>query len=217
VTPFLLILSSPSGGGKTTIARALLAAREDLGYSVSATTRAPREGERDGVDYFFQSRAEFEARRSRGEFLEWAEYGGSLYGTLTAEVDRLLESGRSVVLDIEVQGAQQVRERRSDVVGIFILPPSADVLVELLSQRGAATGEELRRRMRRAREELELAPTYDYIVENDNRTQAVSEVAAIIDSESRRAGRITALEQSVSEMRQRLLEIVNRIVPEEEK
>ncbi len=217
MTPFLLILSSPSGGGKTTIARALLAAREDLGYSVSATTRAPREGERDGVDYFFQSRAEFEARRSRGEFLEWAEYGGSLYGTLTAEVDRLLESGRSVVLDIEVQGAQQVRERRSDVVGIFILPPSADVLVELLSQRGAATGEELRRRMRRAREELELAPTYDYIVENDNRTQAVSEVAAIIDSESRRAGRITALEQSVSEMRQRLLEIVNRIVPEEEK
>jgi guanylate kinase len=213
----LLILSSPSGGGKTTIARALLAAREDLGYSVSATTRAPREGERDGVDYFFQSRAEFEARRSRGEFLEWAEYGGSLYGTLTAEVDRLLESGRSVILDIEVQGAQQVRERRSDVVGIFILPPSADVLVERLSQRGAATGEELRRRMQRAREELELAPTYDYIVENDNRTQAVSEVAAIIDSESRRAGRITALEQSVSEMRQRLLEIVNRIVPEEEK
>ncbi len=217
MTPFLLILSSPSGGGKTTIARALLAAREDLGYSVSATTRAPREGERDGVDYFFQSRAEFEARRSRGEFLEWAEYGGSLYGTLTAEVDRLLESGRSVILDIEVQGAQQVRERRSDVVGIFILPPSADVLVERLSQRGAATGEELRRRMQRAREELELAPTYDYIVENDNRTQAVSEVAAIIDSESRRAGRITALEQSVSEMRQRLLEIVNRIVPEEEK
>jgi len=216
VTPFLLILSSPSGGGKTTIARALLAARDDLGYSVSATTRAPREGERDGVDYFFQSRAEFEERRGRGEFLEWAEYGGSLYGTLNAEVDRVLETGSSVVLDIEVQGARQVRERRSDVVGIFILPPSADVLVERLSQRGAATGEELRRRMQRAREELELAPTYDYIVENDNRTQAVSEVAAIIDSESRRAGRITALERSVSEMRQRLLELVNQIPLKEE-
>lgn len=216
MTPFLLILSSPSGGGKTTIARALLAARDDLGYSVSATTRAPREGERDGVDYFFQSRAEFEERRGRGEFLEWAEYGGSLYGTLNAEVDRVLETGSSVVLDIEVQGARQVRERRSDVVGIFILPPSADVLVERLSQRGAATGEELRRRMQRAREELELAPTYDYIVENDNRTQAVSEVAAIIDSESRRAGRITALERSVSEMRQRLLELVNQIPLKEE-
>ncbi len=216
MTPFLLILSAPSGGGKTTIARALLAARDDLGYSVSATTRVPREGERDGVDYFFQSRAEFEERRSRGEFLEWAEYGGSLYGTLNAEVDRVLATGRSVVLDIEVQGARQVRERRSDAVGIFILPPSADVLVERLSQRGAATGAELRRRMQRAREELELAPMYDYIVENDNRTQAVSEVAAIIDSESRRAGRITALEESVSKMRQRLLEIVNQIAPEQE-
>lgn len=107
--PFLLVLSAPSGGGKTTIAKALLAAREDLGYSVSATTRAPRPGEREGTDYHFLARAEFDRRLAAGEFLEWAEYGGQRYGTLAAEVDGVLASGRHVVLDIEVQGARAIR------------------------------------------------------------------------------------------------------------
>ena len=118
MTPFLLVLSAPSGGGKTTIAKALLAARDDLDYSVSATTRPPREGERDGVDYHFLTREEFVRRRDAGDFLEWAQYGGALYGTLEAEVDRVLASGRRAILDIEVQGARQIRERRSDVVDV---------------------------------------------------------------------------------------------------
>ena len=110
--PFILVLSSPSGGGKTTIAKALLTARENLGFSISATTRAPRSDETNGVDYHFLTVDEFVERRERGEFLEWAEYSGHLYGTLESEVDRVLGEGRHVVLDIEIEGARQVRERR---------------------------------------------------------------------------------------------------------
>ncbi|MBI3081957.1 MAG: hypothetical protein HYY94_03435, partial [Gemmatimonadetes bacterium] len=112
VTPFLLVLSSPSGAGKTTITKALLAARDDLGFSISATTRPPRSGEVDGVDYHFLTPGEFERRRAAGAFLEWAEYGGQRYGTLVSEVERVLAQGRHVILDIEVQGARQLRERR---------------------------------------------------------------------------------------------------------
>jgi guanylate kinase len=208
MTPFLLILSSPSGAGKTTITRALLAARDDLGFSVSATTRAPRPGEQDGVDYHFLSREEFERRRAAGAFLEWAEYGGQLYGTLAAEVNQTQAQGRHVILDIEVQGARQVRERRSDVVSIFVLPPSADELVTRLGGRGTNQPNDLEQRLLRAVQELDEAQHYDYLVVNDDRTQAVAEVAAIIDAESRRTRRQHPLLDSVQELRRELTQLV---------
>lgn len=208
MTPFLLILSSPSGAGKTTITKALLAARDDLGFSVSATTRAPRSGEQDGVDYHFLTSEEFERRRAAGAFLEWAEYGGHLYGTLAAEVNQIQANGRHVILDIEVQGARQVRERRSDVVSIFVLPPSADELVTRLGGRGTDQPKDLEQRLLRAVDELDEAQHYDYLVVNDDRTQAVAEVAAIIDAESRRAGRQRPLLDTVQELRRELSQLV---------
>ena len=210
--PFILVLSSPSGGGKTTIARALLTARENLGFSISATTRAPRSGEKDGVDYHFLTVDEFVERRERGEFLEWAEYSGNLYGTLEAEVERVLGEGRHVVLDIEIEGAKQVREHRSDIASIFVLPPSADVLVKRLvgrDQGGADTG--VRARIERAMEEVREASEYDYVVVNDDRTQAVSEVAAIIDSESRRPSRVLDLDKQLADLQNGIGAIIDQM------
>ena len=189
MTPFLLVLSAPSGAGKTTIARTLIAARDDVGFSVSATTRAPREGERDGVDYVFLSPAEFQRRIDDGAFLEWAEYGGNRYGTLQSEVDRVLAAGRHVVLDIEVQGARQVRERCQNTVSVFILPPSARALLERLGGRKTEREPEMARRLRLALEEIGEASAYDYVITNTDRTQAVAEVAAILDAESHRPRR----------------------------
>jgi len=208
MTPFLLILSSPSGAGKTTITKALLAAREDLGFSVSATTRSPRPGEADGVDYYFLTPGEFERRRAAGAFLEWAEYGGQRYGTLATEVDRVLGQGRHVILDIEVQGARQVRERRPDVVSIFVLPPSVEELVARLGGRGTDRPADLEQRLRRAVDELGEAHHYDYLVVNDDRTQAVAEVAAIIDAESRRTSRQASSLERIQELRRGLTELV---------
>jgi len=205
---FLLILSSPSGAGKTTITRALLAARDDLGFSISATTRPPRPGERDGVDYHFLSREEFERRREAGAFLEWAEYGGHRYGTLVAEVERIQTEGRHVILDIEVQGARQIRERRTDVVSIFILPPSAEELMARLGGRGTTRPADLERRLRRAVAELDEALGYDYLVVNDDRTQAVAEVAAIVDAESRRTSRQLTLVDTVHALRRDLAKLL---------
>lgn len=198
--PFLLVLSAPSGGGKTTVAQALLAAREDLGFSISATTRAPRDGERDGEAYWFLTPEEFDRRRAAEEFLEWAEYGGHRYGTLRSEVDRVLADGRHVVLDVEVQGARQIRARCQNVVSVFIIPPSARALVERLGGRNTEHGAVLARRLRRAVEELEEAAGYDYVVINADRTQAVAEVAAIIDAEARRPTRQPELEATLRSM-----------------
>src|SRR5690606_29582621 len=135
VTPFLLVLSSPSGGGKTTIARRLLASRSDIGYSVSATTRAMRPGEVNGRDYWFLSEDEFEAKVMAGEFLEHASYHGRRYGTLRSEVERHFAAGRHVVLDIEVNGARQVRRQMSGAVLVFVIPPTGAALVERLAAR----------------------------------------------------------------------------------
>jgi len=197
VIPFLLVLSAPSGAGKTTIAQALLAARDDLGFSVSATTRPPRAGERDGQHYHFLSRAEFDRRVAAGAFLEWAEYGGHRYGTLRAEVDRVLAEGRHVLLDIEVQGARQVWERCQNVVSVFILPPSARALADRLGGRNTEERAAVARRLRTAVEELGEAARYDYVVVNADRTQAVAEVAAILDAEAHRPRRQASLEQQL--------------------
>jgi guanylate kinase len=211
VTAFLLILSSPSGGGKTTIARALLAAREDLGYSVSATTRPPRDGEQDGVDYHFVSRQDFQRRARAGDFLEWAEYSGHLYGTPAAEVERLLASGRHVIMDIEVQGAAQVRQRRQDVVSIFVLPPSVEELLARLGARGDHRPADLERRLRQAGVELDAAADYDYIVVNADRTQAVAEVAAIIDAETHRAHRQVSVLDAIAGFKRELAEAADKL------
>lgn len=198
------MLSSPSGGGKTTIARHLLEAREDVVYSVSATTRPRRAGEVDAREYHFLDRAEFERRVAAGDFVEWAEYGGNLYGTLRAEVERGLESGRHVVLDIEVSGSRQVRQRFPQAVQVFVLPPSAAALAQRLRGRNTEDPATVARRLLIAGRELEAAREYEYVVVNDDVVDAVSQVAAILDVESRRVRRITNLEAVLDSLRRDL-------------
>lgn len=202
MTPFLLVLSSPSGGGKTTIARALLQARSDVGYSVSATTRPPRHGEKDGHDYHFLSAGEFERRVAAGDFLEHATYGGNRYGTLRTEIARVLGGGRHAVLDIEVEGARQVMERMPDAVRVFVLPPSAKVLVERLRGRDTETPDARRIRLARAADELLAVTEYDYVVINEHLRDAVNEVGAILDAESSRVARRRDLAGFVEILRQ---------------
>jgi guanylate kinase len=184
VKRLLLVLSAPSGGGKTSIAKKLLQVRKDLGYSVSATTRATRNGERDGQDYHFLSREEFERRRAQGEFLEWAEYGAQLYGTLRREIDRIFGEGRHAVLDIEVEGARQIRRNFPNSLQVFVLPPSADVLVERLKRRNTENPELLRKRLTHASEELAAVAEYDYAVVNEDLNTAVGQVSAILDGKA---------------------------------
>jgi len=184
VKRLLLVLSAPSGGGKTTIAKKLLQVRKDLGYSVSATTRATRNGEREGEDYHFLSREEFERRRDQGEFLEWAEYGAQLYGTLKREIDRIFGEGRHAVLDIEVEGARQIRRNFPNSLQVFVLPPSADVLVERLKRRNTENPELLRKRLTHASEELAAVAEYDYAVVNEDLDTAVEQVSAILDGKA---------------------------------
>jgi len=214
--PFLLILSAPSGGGKTTIARALLAARDDVAFSVSATTREARGGERDGIDYVFLSREDFQRRIDRGDFLEWAEYGGHLYGTLDSEVDRIIRQGKHAVLDIEIQGARKIRERASNVVSIFILPPSTEALVERLRARSTEHPVQLRPRLESAVDEIGEAGEYDYIVINDDRTQAVADVARIIDAETHRPSRLPGIEQLLNNLRDGLARAAKSVSENEE-
>ncbi len=209
--PFPLVLSAPSGGGKTTIAKALLAAREDLGYSVSATTRAPRSGELEGRDYFFLARDEFERRVRADEFVEWAEYGGELYGTLKEQLSSVLASGRHCVLDIEIQGAREVQRQYPDAVLVFIVPPSAQELLDRLGGLRGSRAASLERRVRRAVEELAEALEYDYVVVNADRTEALADVAAILDAEARRTRRNPELEQELAGLSRDLAAIADRL------
>lgn len=195
---FPVILSAPSGGGKTTIARRLLATRTDLGYSVSCTTRAPRAGEVDGRDYYFLSREEFETRRARGDFAECAEVHGNLYGTLKSEVQRVLDGGRHVIMDIDVQGAKAFHHAFPHSVLVFVLPPSAEVLRDRLAARSTEGPETLALRLRNARDELRAIADYHYVVVNEQLDRAVAQVASIIDAESARRERLRALEEQVA-------------------
>jgi guanylate kinase len=189
VTPFPVILSSPSGGGKTTIARALLTRRRDVGYSVSCTTREPRKGEVDGVDYFFLTGDEFELAAKRGDFAEWAEVHGQRYGTLKREVERVLSSGKHVIMDIDVQGARQLADAFPASVLIFLVPPSAEILVERLRGRRSEGPEGLVRRLKTAVEELKAVSMYHYMVTNDRLDVAIARVSSIIDAEAARSER----------------------------
>lgn len=201
---FPVILSAPSGGGKTTIARALLARRQDLGYSVSCTTRAPRPTEVPGRDYYFLSRAEFIAKREQGAFAESAEVHGNLYGTLRSEVERVLGTGRHVVMDIDVQGATQFVRAFPHSVTIFILPPSAEVLLERLRARMTESAAQLAARLQSSLQELQQVADYEYVVVNDDLERAVSSVESIIDAEMVSRERVKNLRHQVGLLIERL-------------
>jgi len=206
VNPFPIILSAPSGGGKTTIARELLRRRTDLGYSVSCTTRNPRVGEVEGRDYYFLSVAEFERRRDAGDFAESAEVHGNMYGTLRSEVERVLGSGKHVVMDIDVQGALQFTRVFPQSVTIFVLPPSAEVLLDRLRQRRTESKEQLAKRLQSALQELQAVELYEYVVTNDDLTKAVHRVSAIVDAEVVSRERVDGLRHQVSLLVRRLEE-----------
>jgi len=187
--PVPIILSSPSGGGKTTIAHKLLASRKDVGYSVSCTTRPPRPGETEGKDYYFLTEEKFKRRQGAREFAESATVHGDLYGTLRAEVERVLASGRNVIMDIDVQGTRQFAKAFPDSILIFILPPSSKALITRLEDRGTEDVEALIRRFRSAKEELKALDLYEYVIVNDKLDSAVAAVSDIIDGKGQRFNR----------------------------
>jgi guanylate kinase len=211
VRPFFLVLSAPSGGGKTTIARMLLQGREDLGYSVSATTRPKRPGEQDGVDYHFLSRKEFLERQQNGEFLEWATYGGELYGTLKSEIDRIFAQGRHAVLDVEIEGARQIRNNFQNSLLLFVLPPSAEVLVDRLAGRNTEDPALVKERILRAAEELAAVAEYDYAIVNEDLVVAVAQVAAILEGEAWRVSRQDTLPTFIEQLQRDVVEAADRI------
>lgn len=181
--PNLYILSAASGTGKTSLARALTERLPDLAFSISHTTRAPRPGERDGVDYFFVKPDAFERMRDRGEFLEHAEVYGNRYGTSRAVIERLLADGKSVLLDIDWQGAHNVKHQLPHAVSIFILPPSRATLQERLSRRGQDAPEVIERRMRLAMDEMRHHSEFDHVILNDDFEAALADLCAIISGE----------------------------------
>jgi len=189
-TPRIVVLSAPSGGGKTTIAKALRARYPDqFGFSVSATTRKPRAAEQDGVDYRFWTPSQFLAGVKDGQFLEHAQYGGELYGTLRSDVQKILESGRHVLLDIEVTGASQVRKLDPEALTIFILPSDPRVLVQRLQERGSESSVEIQRRLERAIEEIGDARLFHRWIRNDNLDEAVESVKRAADEHPARFAR----------------------------
>jgi guanylate kinase len=182
----LFIVSAPSGTGKTTVVERLVEALPDLVRSRSYTSRPARPGERDGVDYNFITRERFEAMVGRGEFLEYADVFGNLYGTRAEDTERLLASGRDVVLVIDVQGAQLVRASGIETVAVFVLPPSFEVLERRLRGRSKDPEDAVRRRLRTAREEVAVYGEYDYVVVNDELDRCVDRLRAIVVAERAR-------------------------------
>lgn len=200
MSPVPIILSSPSGGGKTTIARRLLDVRHDIGYSVSCTTRPPREGEVEGKDYYFRSREDFERGRIAGEFAESAEVHGHLYGTLRSEVDRVLASGRNVMMDIDVQGTRQFQAAFPASLLIFVLPPSARVLLDRLEARKTESAQSIALRLKSAKEELKAIDLYPYVIVNYEVETAVEQVSGIIDGKIGTTIRSGELDRRLSEL-----------------
>lgn len=208
--PSPLVLAAPSGTGKTTIAHALVERFHDFVFSVSATTRRAREGERDGVDYDFVSRETFEGMMAEGALVEWAEVHGNLYGTPRVNLERAGERGEYAILDIDVQGARQIKERVPEAVLIFVFPPSADHLWARLTQRGTEDLDEVRRRLLAARGELEDAVQFDYIVVNDDLERAIARVRTIVEAESHKPGRALDFPGEVDRIRSEIDRVVAR-------
>ena len=185
----LFVISSPSGGGKGTLIRRVLKDVPGLSYSVSWTTRAPRPGELDGVNYHFVTVEEFERMRDAGGFLEWAVVHGHLYGTALSVVEQDLAEGRDIILEIDVQGAESVRKAMPSVVGVFIMPPSFDVLKMRLLARMTERPEELALRLSNSRAEVERYAEFDYLVLNDEIERAAAQLASIVYAERARRER----------------------------
>jgi len=178
----MLVISAPSGAGKSTLVRRLIALLPDLVFSVSHTTRRQREGEKEGQDYFFVTRRRFESMIAADEFIEWAEVFGHLYGTSKAQVEKILVDGRDVLLDIDVQGHQQVRKRLHDALSVFILPPSFEELKRRLTERHSDSPQDVERRLTAACQEISHWPEYDYLVVNDRLARATEALRAIVQT-----------------------------------
>lgn len=179
----LIVLSGPSGTGKDSILRELKKLRNDFEISVSCTTRSPRPGEINGKDYYFLTKDEFMEKVKAGDMLEWATFCGNYYGTPKHELENRLNAGLNIILEIEVQGAEQVIENSAEAVSIFVVPPSVEILKERLKSRGSDTSAAIEMRTREAEREIALAENYDYLVVNDDLKACANDISKIIDSE----------------------------------
>lgn len=179
----LLVLSGPSGTGKGTLCNLLLNRVENLFLSVSATTRPPRNGEVDGVDYLFLDKGDFESRIAKGEFLEWAKVYNNYYGTPKEIAKKMMNEGKDVILEIDVQGAAQVKKNCPEGVFVFILPPSFEELKKRITKRGTETKESMALRLKSAQEEMSASHSYDYVVINDDINQAALKLHSIVLAE----------------------------------
>ena len=206
---FPVVLSAPSGTGKTTIARALVEGSEEFFFSLSTTTRSPRAEEVDGVDYHFVSESAFQAMVDAREFVAWATVHGHMYGTTREGLRSAEEAGRNLVLDIDVQGALQVRARVPEAVLVFVVPPTADVLLERLQGRATESADAVMRRLSNAQGELDKAGYFDYILVNEKVEQTVEDVRAIVLAESRRTTDAIDLSHVIRQLQERIEEILN--------
>ena len=180
MTGQLFIVSAPSGAGKTTLVRLLLEKDAAISLSISTTTRAPRPGEQDGREYHFVSVLQFVERRERTEFLEWAEVHGNYYGTSQRWIEEQLQAGRDVLVEIDWQGAQQVREVFPEAIGVFILPPSMEVLKQRLAGRGTDSTDVIARRIAAAQAEMRHVDEFDYVIINDDLQKALAELVSVV-------------------------------------
>jgi guanylate kinase len=187
----IFVISAPSGAGKTTICREIMKLRDNLRQSVSFTTRPPREGEVNDTDYTFVSEQEFRGMIGRQEFVEWAEVHGNLYGTSKSRLEGLLAQGYDVILDIDTNGATQIKNIYGEGVFVFILPPSMETLRDRLQNRQSDRVEEIEKRLRRAGDEIRDYSRYDYVIVNDSVDEAVKKLEAIMTAESLRTGKIS--------------------------
>ncbi len=179
----LYVVSAPSGAGKTSLCRAITDSLEDLTHSISYTTRKPRKGEIDGRDYYFVSQDRFQAMINAGDFAEWAEVHANLYGTSRRMLDDMISKRIDIILDIDTQGAKQIKSKFNSAVFIFIMPPSLDILEERLRNRKSDHEDEIKKRMRRAREEIKDYALYDYIVVNRDFERALTELRSVVIAE----------------------------------